>query len=55
MTNLTGGIQIKYRLIDGCHVLTSEEMGLYVAHRDMQQAFTNVPAILQELIAMRAK
>jgi hypothetical protein len=48
-------IQAKYRVVDGCHVFTSEDVGLYVAHMDAKEAFDSVPAILQELITMKTK
>jgi hypothetical protein len=46
-------IQVKYRLIDGCHVYTSDDVyGLYVANRDPQKAYEAVARSLEKLIQL---
>jgi hypothetical protein len=49
----TTAIRVTYRLIDGLHVYTSDDVyGLYVAHSDPQRAFEMVAASLRRLIRL---
>ncbi len=44
-------VNVTYRNIDGVHVFTSEDVrGLYVAGRDLRQAYEGVPEALHELM-----
>jgi hypothetical protein len=44
-------VQVMYRNVDGVHVFTSEDIrGLYVAARDLRQAYEEVPQALHDLL-----
>jgi hypothetical protein len=44
-------VQVTYRNVDGVHVFTSEDVrGLYVAGRDLRQAYEEVPQALHDLL-----
>jgi hypothetical protein len=44
-------VRVTYRNLDGVHVFTSEDVrGLYVAGRDIRQAYEEVPQALHELL-----
>jgi uncharacterized protein DUF1902 len=43
-------VHVTYRNIDGVHVFTSEDVrGLYVAGRNLRQAYEDVPQALHDL------
>lgn len=49
-------IHVNYRLIDGHHVYTSEDVyGLYVANTDAQAAYDAVGPSLERLIKLNEK
>jgi uncharacterized linocin/CFP29 family protein len=47
-------VRVTYRDLDGVHVFTSDDVrGLYVADRDIRQAYEEVPQALSELLKFR--
>lgn len=53
MTGLTAAIRVNYRLIDGYHVYTSDDVyGLYVASQDAAKAYAAVAPSLEKLIKL---
>jgi len=52
----TTAIRVTYRLIDGTHIYTSDDVyGLYVAHRDPRRAYEMVAPSIEKLIRLNEK
>ncbi len=52
----TASVCVKYRFVEGYHTFTSDDLrGLYVASKNAEKAFNDVPVVLKELIDHKLK